>query len=264
MTSKRFRPDTNIATAPAHAGTAGAPACMLGILADEMRSAVDALGISLELLRRAPAGPEQGHAIDSIARRFEVLGRLADDLRFMAQSPSAAAHVADARVDLNEITRVALDACRAGIEDRRHRLVVHYDDAPLVVEGDAARLRRVIVNLVDNAAKYTPPFGRIMVRTAREGDRAVLRIRDNGIGIAPDKLKRVFDPFVQLVDPRAHRRGVGLGLALARNWVHLHGGSVRAHSEGTDLGSEFVVSFPLLAQGTARPCGSRVGMATME
>lgn len=237
---------------------------VLGMLGHEMRSPINAIALSLELLRRAPAGREQGQSIESIERQLEVLTRLAEDLFLAARLPSAEEHLVMARIDLNEISRLALETCRGGIEDRRHRLFAHHESGPLAIEGDATRLRQVIVNLVDNAVKYTPPYGRIHVRTAREGNRAVLRIRDNGIGIPPEKLKRVFEPFVQVGDPRAPTRGIGLGLALVKKWVDLHGGSIKVHSDGADLGSEFVVRLPLLLESPAHSSGFIASMASTE
>ena len=113
-------------------------------------------------------------------------------------------------------------------------------------------MRQIAVNLIENAVKYTPQFGRIVVKTARMGGDAVLSIRDNGVGIAPDKLKRVFDPFVQVDDPRVQCNGMGLGLSLVKKWVALHGGTIKAYSEGMDLGTEFVVRFPLLESARHR------------
>ena len=224
-------------------------------LGHEMRGPLNAIALSLELLKRAPPGPEQAQPIGAIARQLELLSRLADDLFHTAESPAGHERLWIRTVDLNEAARLALETCRAYVEDRCHRILTLYAAHPLLVEADATRLRQVIINLVDNAAKYTPPYGRICVTTAREGDVAALRIRDNGIGIVPEKLKRIFDPFVQLSDPRAQQRGIGLGLTLVKKWLTMHGGTVKVYSEGADLGSEFVVRLPLAPGGKAQLAG---------
>jgi signal transduction histidine kinase len=217
----------------------------------EMRTPLNAIGLWLEVLRRAPAGPEQAQPIDAIGRQLEVLSRLAEDLLCAARLPSWKERLLITRVDLNDAARAALETCRGLVEERCHRVVAAYHFAPLMIEGDATRLGQIVVNLIDNAVKYTPRYGRIILKTSREGSQAVLSVRDNGIGIAPDKLKRVFDPFVQVGDPRAQHGGIGLGLVLVKRWVALHGGTIKAHSQGGDLGSEFVVRFPLLQEARA-------------
>lgn len=226
------------------------PSELLRAAGHEMRTPLNAIALWLEVLRRAPAGPEQAQPIDAIGRQIEVLSRLAEDLFCAARLPAGKDRLLLRRVDLNDAVRVALESCRGHVEERFHRVVAAYHSEPLMIEGDATRLGQIAVNLIDNAAKYTPQYGRIFVKTARDGSHAVLSIRDNGIGIAPDKLRRVFDPFVQVDDPRAQRSGIGLGLALVRKWVASHGGTIKAHSQGMDQGSEFVVRFPLLAE----PC----------
>jgi signal transduction histidine kinase len=227
------------------------PLDVLRALGHEMRTPLNAIALGLEVLRRAPAGAEQAQPIEAIGRQLEVLSRLAEDLFCAARLPSWKERLLITRVDLNDAARVSLETCRGLIGERCHRVVAVYHPDALPVEGDATRLGQIAVNLIDNAVKYTPRYGRIFLKSAREGSHAVLSIRDNGIGIAPDKLKRVFDPFVQIGDPRAQRRGIGLGLALVKRWVALHGGTIKAHSDGVDLGSEFVVRFPLLEEPRA-------------
>jgi len=135
------------------------------------------------------------------------------------------------------------------LEQRSHHLELPQSCEPIFVDGDPARLAQVLANLLNNAAKYTDPGGRITVTLTGEGERVVLRVRDNGAGIAPEVLPRIFDMFVQ--EGRSIDRsqgGLGLGLAIVRSLVELHGGTVSVHSEGLGRGSEFVVSLPLAAQ----------------
>jgi CheY-like chemotaxis protein/two-component sensor histidine kinase len=151
----------------------------------------------------------------------------------------------DGAVALAALIGRALQAVEPLIRERGHELSVTLPPGPLVVEGDPVRLEQVLVNLVHNAAKYTDPGGSIALESRREGRELVLRIRDNGIGIAPEMLTRIFDLFVQ-VDRRVERaqEGVGIGLTLVRKLVELHGGTVEAYSEGLGRGSEFVVRLP--------------------
>ena len=118
--------------------------------------------------------------------------------------------------------------------------------AALYVRGDSGRLRQVVTNLVENAAKYTEPGGRITVTLEQRGDEAVLAVRDNGIGIDAENLERIFEPFTQSHQPLASpSSGLGIGLSVVRRIMELHGGHVKVTSAGSDAGSEFVVSLPV-------------------
>ena len=174
------------------------------------------------------------------------MARLLDDLLEASRVTQNKIELRKRRVDLREVTREAVDAVRSHAESRGLEVVAEVDGAPLQVDGDPARLQQVQVNLLNNAIKYTPKGGHITVRVAREGERAVVRVRDDGVGIPSDMLDSVFEMFVQ-----SHRTldradgGLGVGLTLVRALVELHGGSVAAFSEGTGKGSEFVVSLPI-------------------
>jgi signal transduction histidine kinase len=137
------------------------------------------------------------------------------------------------------------------IAAKRHLLAADFPDAPIPVRGDPARLTQIFANLLDNAAKYTDAGGRIEIAARREGDAALVTVRDNGDGIPPQKLTCVFDMFTQLGDSDAAQGGLGVGLSLARSLVALHGGQIEARSEGPGRGSEFVVRLPLA--GGAEP-----------
>jgi CheY-like chemotaxis protein len=153
---------------------------------------------------------------------------------------------------LQEVLQHALQGTRALVEERRHEMTVTVPDEPVVVEGDPDRLVQVVANLVTNAAKYTQPGGRIEVALRVEDEDAVLSVRDDGIGIAPEMLDSVFDLFVQARPaPGRGEAGLGIGLSLVRRLVEMHGGRVAVHSEGAARGSEFVVRLPRSA--AARP-----------
>jgi CheY-like chemotaxis protein len=140
------------------------------------------------------------------------------------------------------------------IEQRQQALALNLPDTPIFVEGDADRLNQVITNLVENAAKYTEPGGRIAITLEQSHDKAVLRVRDTGIGIAADDRERVFEPFIKSRNPLASARsGLGLGLSVVRKILELHGGEIRVNSGGLAKGSEFVVTMPLSAGAATLP-----------
>jgi CheY-like chemotaxis protein/anti-sigma regulatory factor (Ser/Thr protein kinase) len=159
----------------------------------------------------------------------------------------------------------AVETSRPLIDERRHHLTVSLPDEPLWVAGDAARLAQVVANLLNNAAKYTEPGGRITLTVARDGDAVVTRVRDTGVGLPPETLSSVFDLFTQ-VDRSLDRAqgGLGIGLTLVQRLVELHGGTVRAHSDGPGRGSEFVVTLPVLADAPQPAAESSPAAAQAE
>ena len=140
-----------------------------------------------------------------------------------------------------------METARPSIESFGHELRVELPREPLLVHGDLTRLTQIFANLLNNAAKYTPPKGRIVVAAARDGERLRVVVRDNGVGLASDQLAKVFDMFAQFTPALERTRdgGLGIGLALARGLVELHGGRISVYSAGSGCGSEFVVQLPL-------------------
>jgi len=173
-----------------------------------------------------------------------------DDLLDVSRITTGKLAVRKGAVELQGIVRDALESVRHFIDSRRHALELHLATEPIIVEADRTRLAQVFSNLLNNAAKYTPPGGRISVVVERQGQEGVVRVRDTGIGIANDSIAAIFDMFVQL-DRSLERSqaGLGVGLTLARRLVQLHGGELSVQSEGPGRGSEFVVRLPL-AQAT--------------
>lgn len=159
---------------------------------------------------------------------------------------------------LADIVRDAVAAVRPLIEQSGHELVVDGPNEPVVLDADAARLTQVLANLLNNAARYTSNGGRIEVEARRDGGYAVVTVRDNGCGIPAGTLPHVFEMFYQGKDRRsATQPGLGIGLALARSLVEMHGGTIGAASGGTDRGSEFTVRLPALEQVAAADDGAR-------
>lgn len=221
----------------------------LATLAHELRNPLAALRAAVELLTQCMlADPDAATAADILVRQADSLDRLTADLLDLARISQGALLLNREPVPLERIVQQALEAVRPALQARRHELSVTLPPEPVWLEADALRVIQALVNLLDNAAKYTPPGGRITLAASREGDSAVLRVRDNGIGIPPDELPRLFGLFTRLsatVDKTY--AGMGIGLALVRNLVELHGGSVEVLSEGRNKGSEFVVRLPARA-----------------
>ena len=160
---------------------------------------------------------------------------------------------------MGDLTRIFV----AALEDSRHRLALHLPEALLWVDGDLTRLAQVLSNLLNNAAKYTPPGGHISLSAQDEGGHVAVRVTDDGTGISADMLPRVFDLFAQAGGTLAQAQGgLGIGLSLVRQLVELHGGEVAAESAGLGLGSRFTVRLPLAAMDSARPLQPAVASAT--
>jgi two-component system, sensor histidine kinase len=172
--------------------------------------------------------------------------RLVDDLLDVSRITTGKLTVRRTPMDLQDAVADAVELSRPIIESRGHSFSARLVPGTVPVEGDRARLAQVLSNLLNNAAKYTNPGGRIELAVEVTESHAIVRVRDNGIGLAGESLSRIFDMFVQ-VDRRLERSqaGLGVGLSLARRFVELHDGSIEAHSEGEGMGSEFEVKLPL-------------------
>src|SRR5215207_3660145 len=177
------------------------------------------------------------------------MARLVDDLLDMSRIARNRFELRKERVDLQAVVAAAVETSKPVIEAAKHTLKVTPSEEPILLEADPMRLSQILSNLLTNAAKYTPPGGRIEVAAHREGSDACICVRDNGEGINPAKLPYVFDMFMQ-VDESLERSqgGLGIGLTLVRRLTEMHGGSVSAKSEGIGKGSEFVVRLPILFQ----------------
>ena len=173
------------------------------------------------------------------------LSNLVDDLLDAGRVSFGKLRLRRETVALAPLIAQAVEACQGAIERRQHRLTVTGPDRPVLLDGDPTRLVQMISNLVTNAAKYMRNGGAILVSSEVDGCRVLLRVKDQGIGVAPELLSRVFDPYVQVGVGPLHTQGLGIGLALVKAIAETHGGSVEARSEGLDRGSEFIVTLPL-------------------
>ena len=218
----------------------------LALLAHELRNPLAPIVTAAVTMRRpdTPAGVvEQSAAM--VERQAKNLARLLDDLLDVSRITRNRIELRLQTVSITEAVTSALEATRPLIEDRRHTVAVTLPPTPCHVQADPARLEQIIVNLLNNASKYTPPAGHIEVSAAAEGGDVVLRIRDTGIGIAADVLPRIFELFVQGDQSLAHTSGgLGIGLTLVHRLVGLHRGRVQAHSDGPGRGSEFTIALP--------------------
>jgi PAS domain S-box-containing protein len=215
----------------------------LAMLGHELRNPLGTLANAVAVLERLPGDETMRHVVAIIGRQTGHLGRLVDDLLDVARATSGKIELLRRPVELHALAGRCVDALAQAGRTERHAVVL--EGAPVYVDGDAARLEQVLNNLLDNALKYTPGSGRVTVTTERVGETAVLRVRDTGQGIRTDLLARVFDLFVQ--EPQSldrSRGGLGLGLALVKRLVELHGGSVAVWSAGPGQGSEFTVRMP--------------------
>ncbi len=218
----------------------------LAVLAHELRNPMAPILNSVEVLRLlGPAEANVVRARDIVERQVKQMVRLVDDLLDLTR-------VAQGKVELRRTTFPVAAAVAEAVQttaplyqSQQHQLVVHLPDESLRLEADQARVVQILVNLLNNAAKYTDPGGRVDLTVAREGNEAVLRVRDNGVGIEAEMLGRVFELFTQVGRSLGRSQGgLGIGLTLVRQLVELHAGRVTVHSEGPGKGSEFVVRLP--------------------
>jgi PAS domain S-box-containing protein len=220
----------------------------LAMLAHELRNPLAPISTAAELLRMQNLDKAGlWRASEIISRQVEHMVELVNDLLDVSRVTRGLITLEREALDLKAVIAGAVEQARTLIESRRHRLKLRMPGQSMPVLADRTRLVQVIVNLLTNAAKYTPAGGEILLQLSTEDGQADILVRDNGIGIAPDVLPHVFDLFTQAErTPDRSQGGLGLGLALVKTLAELHGGSVAARSEGQGRGSEFLVRLPLL------------------
>jgi PAS domain S-box-containing protein len=226
----------------------------LAVLAHELRNPLAPIRQATQVARSKSATTAQirwSHEV--IERQVGHMARLLDDLLDVSRITRGTLEVRRTRVELTSIIDAAVEMARPLIDARRHALQVDVGNEPLPLDADPLRIAQVIANVLTNAAKYTPPGGAIRLWAERSGDTASVHISDNGIGLSRDSLRAIFQMFVQIGSPLERSEGgLGIGLALSKGLVELHGGTIEARSEGRGRGSEFIVRLPL-AQERVRP-----------
>jgi signal transduction histidine kinase/CheY-like chemotaxis protein len=227
----------------------------LAMLAHELRNPLAPILNALELMRLCPADSAAcARAREIASEQISHLARLVDDLLDVSRITHGRIQLRKEIVDLAQVVNQAVDSVRPLSDTRGRELSVSLPPEPVRLEADPTRLVQVLSNLLNNATKYTNDGGRIELTAERDGQEVVLRVRDTGIGMAPELLPRVFDLFTQ--GERGLDRsqgGLGIGLTMVRSLVEMHGGRVTAHSDGLGRGSEFIVRLPVLPQAPQCP-----------
>ena len=218
----------------------------IAILSHELRNPLAPIRYALPLVQREPLSATGARAAEVIDRQIEHLTRLVDDLLDVSRISRDKIELRPETVTLSDVVAAGADASSPAILAARHTLRLVIPEEPIWVHADPARLSQVVTNLLNNSARYTPRGGEIVLEARLEGEQAVICVRDNGIGIPPDALPTIFEMFQQVNRPDSSQGGLGIGLALVKRLVEMHGGTVTAKSLGVGKGAEFVVRMPVV------------------
>lgn len=221
----------------------------LAVVAHELRTPLTPIRLATDMLGRVrPA--EMRRYQDIIENEIEHMVAVINDLLDVSRVETGKLRINRQSVDLGRVVAAAVDACRPAMEKRQQHLSVAMPAQAIELEADPIRLAQILRNLLDNASKYTPASGEIALSVDVVGESVVIHVSDNGIGISAETLDSIFEPFTQEVRAmRFNGVGLGLGLAVVRELVAAHGGTVMASSDGPGLGSQFVVTLPLAVTG---------------
>jgi signal transduction histidine kinase len=237
----------------------------LATLAHELRNPLAPIRQAALVAKATPDAARKEWALNVIERQVGHMALLLDDLLDVSRISRGKLELRLARVDLKSVVDAAVETAWPLVEAKRHRLDVQLPPHPVQLEVDPVRLAQVLSNLLSNAAKYTDEGGSIVLAAEERGERLLLRVRDNGIGLTPEHLGEIFALFSQVdaADERS-QGGLGIGLALSRGLVQLHGGDIVAHSQGLGRGSEFSVSLPLPPRGPVQASPTLAGAAARK
>ena len=230
----------------------------LAMLAHELRNPLAPILNAVQLMRKKPLGdPQLVWSRDLIERQLAQLTRLVDDLLDVSRITRGKINLAREPVDVAGLVARAVETVQPLVLERGHQLTIDMPEELIRVYGDSLRLTQALGNVLANAAKYTERAGRISLSARRSGDTVEIRVRDTGIGIPSDMLPMIFDMFTQLRnDTSRSQSGLGIGLALVRRLLEMHGGTVTAFSEGDGLGSEFLITLPAISNDRVRVSAS--------
>jgi signal transduction histidine kinase len=220
----------------------------IAVAGHELRNVLSPIVTSLDCLVQYSENETQAELLRIAAQHARQLSRLIDDLFDASRLASGKFQIRRETVDMRTVAERSIQAVMPATIERRQELLVTICDSPLWLNADPLRLEQVFLNLLNNAAKYTPHGGCIWVQLSRENDSAVFQVRDSGCGIKRELIPYIFDLFSQANDGNGHEHsgGLGIGLAMVKSLVELHGGTVVAHSDGPDCGADFTVRIPLL------------------
>ncbi|WP_176060522.1 ATP-binding protein [Paraburkholderia sp. BCC1876] len=230
----------------------------LATLAHELRNPLAPVRHGLQILRCAGAAETSLPILDMLDRQVDHMVRLVDDLMEVARINSGALQLSRTEIDVEDTVRSALELSRPLLDRGGHALHVRYPPERLYVHADQVRLTQVLSNLLNNAARYTPSGGRIELEIGRDENRVVIRVSDNGNGLAATDLPKLFRLFERLDAPQASGEGLGVGLALAKRLMELQGGDIAVESPGRGLGSTFTVHLPIVEKPVHVKSSTRV------
>ena len=228
----------------------------LAMLAHELRNPLAPISNAAHALRLGSGDREAVRsASEMLERQVGQMSRLVDDLLDMSRITRGKIELRRERIEIAPVVHQAVEAARASYRSLNHQLVVTVPPEPIYLHADPARLAQAIGNLLSNAAKFTDRGGQITLSVAQEDGQVVVRVEDNGIGIAPEHVDRIFDMFAQLdTSLERSRDGLGIGLTLVKTLVEMHGGAVEVQSGGTGRGSQFILRLPIMSEaGEASP-----------
>jgi len=217
----------------------------IAVLGHELRNPIMALNAGFQLLERLDDPQKRTEIQNRMHVQAHHLSRLIEDLLDVARIDQGKISLRREQIPLQKVIDSAIDACRHKMEAGKHELSVQTPDEPILLEGDFTRLSQIVSNLLANAAKYTPANGKVSLTASKVEDGVRIAVQDNGIGIQPHVRERIFDLFTQSRGPDERSRdGLGIGLALVKQLVEIHDGTISVISEGTDKGSCFIVTLP--------------------
>ncbi len=226
----------------------------LATLAHELRNPLAPIRTSMGILKHLhPESDSVTRLRNVVDRQVTHLTRLVDDLLDVARITSGKVVLKKDLITLRSVVNHAVEISSSSMEAKKHTLEVKEPETDYLLDADHARLVQSVANLLVNAAKFTPPGGRIVLAAEVEGDTVTFRVRDNGIGLEPLSLTRIFDLFAQTPVPGEAPTGLGIGLSLARQFAEMHGGKLHATSDGLGRGSEFVLTLPVVLEQKPAP-----------
>jgi|SRR5665213_498031 len=217
----------------------------IATLAHELRNPLAPVVSALDLLSLQKLSTETMHIIEGAQRELSVMRRLLDDILDVARVSQTKFKLQKEVVDVRPIIERCVESTKNFLSNRNHTLSVIMSQEPIMLDVDPVRFQQIIVNILNNAAKYTKNGGQIELRCEKIGAQAVIQITDNGVGIPRESLKDIFEPFRQIRPTPQIGTGLGIGLWLTKQLVEIHGGTIEATSQGADRGSSFVLRFPL-------------------